>query len=773
MRTLTVPAGAAASVANRAAMLLAEDLRAIHVRTDRLFARLMLVQWIAGIAAALWLTPKAWLGPVSSTHIHVWTAVLLGGAIVSLPVWLALKRPGEVRTRHAIGVAQMLASALLIHLTGGRIETHFHVFGSLALLAFYRDWKVLVSASAVVALDHFLRGLLLPQSVYGSLTVDAWRWLEHAGWVAFEDAFLIGACFHSAREMREIAERRATLEQTNDIVEALVVERTSQVEEGVERHRRLFEDDITGNALLDPEGRILACNPSFVRMFGFASQAEAVTAKVADLHTQPRDWDALTERLRSGDRVVELEMELQRSDGKPLVVVANVVADRGPRGEIREIRAYYFDITERKRLEKQFLRAQRLESIGTLAGGIAHDLNNVLAPILLGFGVLKMQEKDPKRLEFLATLTRSTERGANMVGQLLSFARGVDGNRENVNVGQLLDEVARIIDDTFLKSIQVRARVASDLWTVLGDPTQLHQVMLNLCVNARDAMPDGGSITLSAQNVTLDERYVGRNPDARPGPHVSIHVEDTGCGIAKDVLDKIFDPFFTTKEVGKGTGLGLSTSLGIVRSHGGFIRVYSEPGKGSKFQVHLPANAGSPADARANDDADLPRGAGELVLVVDDEETVRIITRQTLEEYGYRVLVASDGAEAVAEFSRRKDQIDVVLTDMMMPVMDGPATITAMRDLDPDVRVVAASGLHQNDKVAKATHAGVRHFLAKPYSAETLLKTLDHVLRGTSPKANGHASRPREVAVASSSGAARGGPDGLPGPISTTDHPSS
>ena len=755
MRTLTLPAGAAAAVASRASAILAEDLRAIHVRTDRLFARLMAVQWIAGIAAALWITPRAWIGPTSSTHIHVWTAILLGGAIASLPIWLALRRPGEVRTRHAIGIGQMLASALLIHLTGGRIETHFHVFGSLALLAFYRDWKVLVSASAVVALDHFVRGLLLPQSVYGILAVDNWRWLEHAGWVAFEDVFLIGACFHSAREMREIAQRRATLEQTNDIVEALVVERTSQVEEGVERHRRLFEDDITGNALLDATGRILACNPSFVRMFGFGEQADAVHASIADLHPHPQDWDALKARLGTGQRVVELEMELKRCDGKPLTVVANVIADRGPDGEVREIRAYYFDVTERKRLEKQFLRAQRLESIGTLAGGIAHDLNNVLTPILVGFGVLKAQEKDPKRLEFLATLRKSTERGASMVGQLLSFARGVDGNRENVNVGQLLDEVAKIIDDTFLKTIDVRTRIAPDLWPVIGDPTQLHQVLLNLCVNARDAMPTGGAITLAAENVVHDERYVGRNPDATVGPYVAIHVEDTGCGIAKEILDKIFDPFFTTKELGKGTGLGLSTSLGIVRSHGGFIRVYSEPGKGTKFQVHLPAQAGLPKDVKPKDSVELPCGAGELVLVVDDEETVRIITQQTLEEYGYRVIVAADGAAAVAEFTHRKDQVDVVLTDMMMPVMDGPATIAALKQLDPDVRIVAASGLHQNDKVAKATHAGVRHFLVKPYSAETLLKTLDHALRGTPPRPNGHATRTADVVRSTAAAPAR------------------
>jgi PAS domain S-box-containing protein len=732
VRPLTVPASAAASVSGRASTLLAEHLHAIHVRTDRLFARLMVVQWVAGIAAALWITPLTWVGPLGSTHAHVWTAILLGAGIVSVPVWLAVRRPGEARTRHAIGIGQMLASALLIHLTGGRIETHFHVFGSLALLAFYRDWKVLVSASAVVAVDHFVRGLVLPESVYGTPIVVSWRWLEHAGWVAFEDAFLISSCLASVREMREIAERRATLEHTNDIVEALVVERTSQVEESEDRYRRLFQDDFTGNALLDAAGRAVACNPSFARMFRFASPETAVGTNVADLHQDPAEWHALMARLARGERVDEHEMELRRRDGKPVNVVANLIADRTG-DAIREIRAYYFDVTERRRLEKQFLRAQRLESIGTLAGGIAHDLNNVLTPIMLGFDVLRLEERDAKRQELLGALGRSTERGANMVGQLLSFARGVDGRREAVDVEALLEEMARIVDDTFLKSITARATVEPGLWTVAGDKTQLHQVLLNLCVNARDAMPGGGTITLSAQNVVLDERHVALHPDASAGPHVRIDVEDTGCGMTREVLDKIFDPFFTTKEVGKGTGLGLSTSLGIVRSHGGVIRVYSEPGKGSKFQVLLPAQRAASPQAKEGPAAELPRGSGELLLVVDDEETVRIITRQTLEEFGYRIVLASDGAEAVAEYARRPGEIALVLTDMMMPVMDGAATIEALMRVDPAVRIVAASGLHQNDKVARATSAGVRHFLAKPYSAETLVKTVAQALGRAPP----------------------------------------
>jgi len=314
------------------------------------------------------------------------------------------------------------------------------------------------------------------------------------------------------------------------------------------------------------------------------------------------------------------------------------------------------------------------------------------------------------------------------VRQILSFASGVAGRRVELQVRPLVEEIEQISNDTFLKHIQVETNVAVDIWSVLGDPTQLHQVLLNLCVNARDAMPGGGKLTISAKNVALDEQYAGLNLEAKPGPYVVLQVKDTGSGMSREVAEKIFDPFYTTKEVGKGTGLGLSSSLGIVKSHGGFIRVASEPGRGTTFDVYLPALKEISAEAAAELAVEMPRGHGELILVVDDELAVRQITQQTLNAFGYRVILASDGAEAVAIYVRQGAEIAAVLTDMKMPIMDGPSTIQALSSLNPAVRIIGASGLAVANLVAQATQLGVKHFLEKPYSLESLLKVLKDVL---------------------------------------------
>jgi len=386
------------------------------------------------------------------------------------------------------------------------------------------------------------------------------------------------------------------------------------------------------------------------------------------------------------------------------------------------------DVTERKKLEQQFMRAQRMESIGSLAGGMAHDLNNVLAPIMMSLAVLQIKFPDPKSKELLDVLSSSAQRGADMVRQVLSFARGVEGRQMEVQVKHLIDEIEKIARDTFPKNIDVRASIPRDLWTVVGDPTQIHQVLLNLCVNARDAMPQGGALVISAENVALDAHFAGLIHGAKPGPYTLLHVEDTGAGIAPEIMEKIFDPFFTTKGVGKGTGLGLSTSLGIIKSHGGFIRVYSEPGKGTKFSVYLPAQTEASGHTAAEMAAELPRGNGELILVVDDESFVRQITEQTLEAFDYRVILAADGAEAAAAYATHGAEIAAVLMDMMMPVLDGPATIMVLRRMNPEVRIIAASGLSANEPNCSAVSLGSRHVLTKPFTAETLLKAIRQVL---------------------------------------------
>lgn len=329
----------------------------------------------------------------------------------------------------------------------------------------------------------------------------------------------------------------------------------------------------------------------------------------------------------------------------------------------------------------------------------------------------------------LADMEANVQRAAGLVRQVLTFGRGIGGNRVPLQPAQIVREIRQVIRDTFPKSIEFEYHAAPDLWLVIGDPTQIHQVLLNLCINARDAMPHGGRLAIELENVVLDENYTGMNLEAKPGPYVAIKVADTGTGIPQEIQDKIFDPFFTTKEPGKGTGLGLSTTLGIVKSHGGFIHCYSEMGKGSTFKVYFPANATpAAAESAAVAQTGLPRGRNELVLVVDDEEPIRNVVQKTLERFGYRVLLAANGAEALALYARHRAEIALVITDMMMPIMDGPATIVALMAMNPQVKIIGSSGQASNGGGAKALSTGVKHFIPKPYTAEAMLRALHEVL---------------------------------------------
>ncbi len=387
-----------------------------------------------------------------------------------------------------------------------------------------------------------------------------------------------------------------------------------------------------------------------------------------------------------------------------------------------------YDITARKQFEVQFLRAQRMEGIGTLAGGIAHDLNNVFAPIMMSLAVLRMRIPDESTREVLSVIDSSAKHGAEMVRQILSFARGAEGRQIEVQLRHLIPEIEKIANDTFLKSIVVQTEVPTNLWPITGDPTQIHQMLLNLCVNARDAMPNGGTLTLSARNVEPHELRATPAFDAKPIRYIRVAVSDTGIGMTAAVAERIFDPFFTTKAIGKGTGLGLSTTLALVKGHQGLIRVESQVGKGSTFELFFPAIAPAESPSAHAEDSEFPRGDGESILLVDDESSIRKITGSLLESLGYQVFTAADGVEAVQIYAAHGHEIAVVLTDMMMPNMDGPTTVRALRHLNPRVRVIAGSGYLPPAMAADARNLGVEHFIEKPYSAETLLALLRKVI---------------------------------------------
>lgn len=500
-----------------------------------------------------------------------------------------------------------------------------------------------------------------------------------------------------------------------------------QAEEQLREQAELLDKAQDAILVVNLERRITYWNKGAQQLYGWASE-EALGKDVADLlHAELKEFQgAFTQVNAAGEWTGELKQ--QAKDGRSLIVESRWDLVRDDQGQPRSLLVINTDITEKKRLERQFFRAQRMESIGTLAGGMAHDLNNVLSPIMMAVDLLKLKTSDSGSQELLGNIATSAKRGADMVGQVLSFARGVEGRRDEVHAGRLVDDVERIIRDTFPKNIKIRTSVGSDLWTVTGDLTQLHQVLLNLCVNARDAMPEGGNIAISVENITLDAHYAAMNLEAKVGPYLVIHVEDTGTGIPAAIMDKIFDPFFTTKAVGKGTGLGLSTSMAIIKSHGGFMRARSEGGKGAKFRIYLPARRVGQNQPAADEDTKVPRGQGETVLVVDDEAAIRMITRQTLEAFGYKVILACDGAEAVTTYVEHRQQIALVLTDMMMPVMDGEATIKVLTKMNPAIKIVAVSGVSASDVTAKAAGASVKNFLPKPYTAKTLLKVVKDVI---------------------------------------------
>jgi two-component system, cell cycle sensor histidine kinase and response regulator CckA len=519
---------------------------------------------------------------------------------------------------------------------------------------------------------------------------------------------------------------------------AASVRRAVQEAQGRAERRRADEKIREQAALLDKardaicvtdmEQRVLYWNKSAERLYGWS--AEEIAGGSADELLFPGESTRAVEAIKQLIRQDEWQGTLNKvgKDGRKMIVDSHWTLLRDEAGQPKSILVLDTDVTEKKQIEAQLVRTQRMQSIGALAAGIAHDLNNVLSPILLVAELIRGELASDDSRAMLDTATASAQRGAEMVKQILSFARGVSDELKLLQAKHLVSEMVKLVRDTFPKSIQIQSNVAMTLHPVCGDATQLHQLLLNLCVNARDAMPSGGTLRLEAANVELEHRQTAMLPQPVSGKFVVLSVADTGCGIPAEVQERIFEPFFTTKEPGKGTGLGLATVLAVVKTHQGFVEVASEVGRGTVFRVYLPAATTAETSFIKLGLPAMQAGRGETILVVDDEAAILEITKETLETFNYRVLTAADGSEALALYREHWREISVVVTDVIMPVMDGPALVGELRTIRPEVRIVCISGLGSKERSDEISELKPHAYLTKPYAAEKLLNTLHEII---------------------------------------------
>jgi PAS domain S-box-containing protein len=743
------------TAAGRTAELFKEQQQNIVKHTDLLFARLMIVQWIAGVVAALLISPRTWVGTESRMHMHLWAAVLLGGVVTALPVLLALRDPGKPLTRHAIAIGQMLMSALLIHLTGGRIETHFHVFGSLAILAFYRDWRVLISASAVVFVDHLLRGFFWPQSVYGVLAAPVWRSLEHAGWVVFEVTFLIVSIRKSLTEMFIVAERQARLEALKENIEQTVAERTVELTCEVTERKQAEEELKKSQAQLAQAQQIarmgswewnlpdnkVTWSEETRRLYGFKPEDSGSSMDDCTKRLHPDDIarvnQVLAEALRNG-RSFECDHRIRLPDGTERFMHGRGEIAVNEHGQPVKMVGTVQDITESKQAqealrgsEEKLRQSQKMEAVGRLAGGVAHDFNNLLT-VIGGYSDLLLQElrDNPRLRQNVEEVKGAAERAGALTRQLLAFSRKQVLQPRVLDLNDVLGRMDKMLRRLIGEDIELRTLCDSLLGQVKADPGQLEQVILNMAVNARDAMPRGGKLTIRTSNVSLDQKTTFRNRGLEIGEYIMLAISDTGVGMTDEVKAHLFEPFFTTKGIDKGTGLGLATCYGIISQSGGDIHVYSEPNTGTTFKIYLPRVDEAVAAATANKNSSSLPGGTESVLIVEDEETVRKLAGFILRGCGYRVQEASNASEALS-LLEKQSRFDLVVTDVIMPRMSGKDLYELLKVRFPRVKVLFISG-YTDDALA---HHGMLDadlsFLEKPFSPAGLAHKIREVLDGT------------------------------------------
>jgi PAS domain S-box-containing protein len=498
--------------------------------------------------------------------------------------------------------------------------------------------------------------------------------------------------------------------------------------ESEEKYRTLFEESRDVIYITTPEGNLIDINPAGVKSFGYQSKEELLKINVTrDLYANAADRARFQQAIARDGFVKDYEIVLKRKDNRRInmLVTANLVRDE--QGKIISYRGMMRDITERKQLEQQLFQAQKLESIGTLAGGIAHDFNNILGGILGYASFMKTKiEQDHPFYNYIDTIEKSAVRASELTAKLLAFARGGKYDVKPIDINRIIDETLQIIGRTMDKSIEIELHRDASLPTVEGDGGQIQQILMNLCLNARDAMPAGGKLIIETRLSVLDSDYVNRHLGAKMGPHVTIYVTDTGIGMNEETKQRIFEPFFTTKEKGKGTGLGLSMVYAVAKNHGGFVSVYSEPGMGSTFKVYLPA-CGKP-EVKTPASLGMPEGNNELILVVDDEAAICSLAKDALETYGYRVMTTQNGVEALDVYARHKDDISAVILDMVMPKMGGHEAFLRLKALNPNVKALLSTGYSQSGKAQEIMDSGVLGFIQKPYQLNELLFKLRSVL---------------------------------------------
>ncbi len=515
------------------------------------------------------------------------------------------------------------------------------------------------------------------------------------------------------------------------IQRALALRREQQLRQEAERRLReqaeLLDKARDAIFVTDLEGCITYRNRAATQFLGLSGPG-AGERLLHELfrHSQPGRLDEAVLQLHlTGSWNGEVRMT--GADGHLHFIESRWTLVQDDAGRPKSILLINTDVTEQKHLEAQLLRSQRMEGIGTLAGGVAHDLNNALSPILMAVSLLRLSVHEENLLHLVAVLEKSALHGSSLIRQLLAFARGTEGERTDLAPHVIIKDVVALLGDTLPRTISIETNIARDLRMVRANSTQLVQVLMNLGINARDAMPKGGRLIFGAENVVLDESILRSNPGAKSGPHIKISVSDTGTGIPPELLSRIFDPFFTTKAAGKGTGLGLSMVASIIKGHGGIMQVHSEVGEGTAFTLYIPA---LPATSQVESTTSVTppaRGHGEMILVIDDAEGVREIARAVLVAHGFTAAVAADGQEGLLHYMKHRDLVKVVVTDMMMPGIQGSEVITQLLHLNPDVRVVAMSGIAA-ELAALPKRPGRLTLLPKPMTAHQLIRAVQSVM---------------------------------------------